>query len=937
MKAARAGAVLAGLLAAGPRAAAEPSVPALQGTTIAALSFRGDAPVDTERLAALADLRPGRRLTGGAIRSSLRNLFATRLFSDLSVEVAPSPAGAVVVVVFSASPRIARLTLTPGIPSRGRMLDAIGLGEGDPWSSEAPDEIGRSVKRILKERGYFAAKVDTLVEAGPDETSVDVRIDVQPGPRVVAAPPEWPESLGPLSAADLAKAAKLKPGKPYREKTAREDAERYAALFRAKGYSRAEVRFDGEHWDSAAQRVAPRYAVFAGPLVVLKVAGEKETAVRKHPESPWAKGEPPDEDAIQHLREALVNTYEEKGYAKANVEFTTETQPGTETVSFTIDRGTRYSVAHVTVEGVHSLRLRDVLDVLETRPRGSLETGRFVTVDAAGDRDAIANLYRSKGYRDVKVSNTEVRDGTSPFTLDVTFRVEEGVRTVVGTRTLEGTHALAKEELLPKLAVVPGRPFSESEVGDDSALLQGVYLDRGFVDSKVETVTRFREPEPPAGERADVDFAVTEGSPVTFGKTVVRGNRKTRPFIIEDRLAQKEGEPFSLTKLVETQQKLARLGVFQRIEIANFPTDEETMSRTVLVTVSEARPWGLTYAVGGEWDPNLQGDNPKKFSPRLSLGVSYNNLFGRALEAGVEGRYSTRDPRLILTVNERSLFKGNIPLSFAAYATKEYQQTYDVKRRGVFLQSELRVSQPLRLGLRYQYELVEPSSDPGLGPDQRPNQTNRISSVAGGFTYDRRNDPFNPSGGYLFGADLKFAFPLFSADAHFLKAFLQGSLYRGWRATRFAFAVRAGMIQTYSACDLSTNPTCAPNLTIPIPERLFAGGRSTHRAFPLDDLGIPGETVNSDDVGFGGNFMLIGNAEWRVPLVSGFEMSLFFDVGNVWADAKHLDLSQLRPGAGLGLHYLTPVGPLRLEYGLKLDKKINEKSGAFNFSIGYGF
>jgi outer membrane protein insertion porin family len=937
MKAGLAGSVLAIFLATAPRAAAEPSVPSFEGTTIATLSFRGDAPLDTKRLAAMTYLRPGARVTDGALRSSLRNLFATRLFADLSVEAAPSPAGTVIVVVFSAAPRIAKLVLSPGIPSRGRILDAIGLRAGDPWPADAPDQIERTVKQILQELGYFSATVDVVVGEGPDATSVGVRVDVRPGPRVKASGPEWQGDLGALSPGDLARVAKLKPGKLYRTKTAREDADRYGALYRAKGYSRAEVRFDGERWDAASQTVAPRFGVFSGPLVVLNVTGEKESVVRSHPESPWAKGEPPDEDAIQALKDALLKSYEEKGYARAKVDIATETQPGREVVSFVIDRGARYSVGRVTVNGIRSLPVRDVLDVLQTRPRALLETGRFVTADAAGDRDAIANLYRSKGYRDVHVSNAEVRDGASPFTLDVSFRVEEGIRTIVDERSLSGANALSKEDLVKKLAVAPGRPFDESEVGNDTALLQSAYLDRGFLDSKIESSVRFREPEPPGSERAEVDFAVTEGTPVTFGKTVVRGNSRTRPFIIEDRLAQKEGDPFSFGKLVDTQQKLARLGIFQKIDISSLSTDEETKSRTVLVTVSEARPWSLTYGIGGEFDPSLKGDNAQKFSPRLSLGVAYNNLFGRALEAGIEGRYSTRDPRLILTLNDRSLFHGTIPLSFAAYVTKEFQQTYDVKRSGAFLQSTLRVSQPLTLGLRYQYELVEPSSDPGLGPDQRPNQTNRISSFAGGFTYDKRNDPFNPSGGYLIGADIKYAFPLFAADAHFLKAFLQASLYRPWRSTRFAFAVRTGLIQAYSACDPETNPTCAPNLTVPIPERFFAGGRSTHRAFALDDLGIPGETVNSDGVGFGGNFFLLLNAEWRVPLASGFEMSFFVDVGNVWADPKHVDLSEIRPGAGLGLHYLTPVGPLRFEYGLKLDRKSGEKAGAFNFSIGYGF
>jgi outer membrane protein assembly factor BamA len=86
-------------------------------------------------------------------------------------------------------------------------------------------------------------------------------------------------------------------------------------------------------------------------------------------------------------------------------------------------------------------------------------------------------------------------------------------------------------------------------------------VDRGYVDASVESSARFLDPVPPEGERAEVTYTVAEGQPVTFGKTILRGNRRTQPFIVEDRLANKEGSPFSLTKLLETQQNLARLGM----------------------------------------------------------------------------------------------------------------------------------------------------------------------------------------------------------------------------------------------------------------------------------------------------------------------------------------------------------------------------------------
>ncbi|MCM3875618.1 MAG: BamA/TamA family outer membrane protein [Thermoanaerobaculia bacterium] len=906
------------------------------GAGIASLSFRGDAPIDTKRLEALTELRPGRSLTDEAVRTSLRNLFATRLFSDLALEAAPSPAGTILVIVFAAAPRIEHLAISPGVPASGRVLDAVGLGAGDTWQDDLRPRYEEAIRRVLRDQGYFDPKIATVVEAGADETSVRVRFEVRQGPRATGGPPRFSSPLSPLDETALLARAKSKPGKPYRGAVAREDSERFAAAYRRLGHSRAEVRLEDESYDAASATVTPHYALFVGPRVVLRVTGESESVVRTHPDSPWSRGEPSDEDSLQLLKDGLRRTYQERGYARAKVEVSFETTPDEELVAFAIEKGERWTISRVAVTGVVSLPQSAVSAALQTRPRGLLASGRYVDGEAAADRGALESLYRASGFRHARVLPPEVTEGASRDTLEVTFKVEEGLRTIVATRAVVGIKTLPESMLLPRLAVRPGLPYSESSVGDDAALLQSLYVDRGYVDAKVEATARFPDPVPPEGERAEVIDTVTEGTPVVFGKTILRGNRRTQPFIVEDRLANREGSPFSLTKLLETQQSLARLGIFQKIELSTFPTDPETLSRAVLVTVSEARPWSLTYGVGAEYAPQAPGT---QLSARLSLGVSYNNVFGRALELSGEGRISNRDPRVILSARDRSLFGGKIPISVAAYQTNDYFSDIFVKRTGGFLQAEYRPSASLRTGLRYQYELVSPSSDPGLGADQRLNQPSRISSVAGGVTWDRRNDPLNPSAGTFLAADVKYAFPFIAADADFLKALVQAALYRPSGATRLVFSVRGAVIWNNQACDVVPYEAalCGPNLIVPVPERLFAGGSSTHRAFARDNLGIPDETLNAEGVGKGGTVMLVANAEWRIPVASSFEVALFFDVGNVWADPKSVNLALLRSGAGLGLHYQTPVGPIRLEYGLKLDRKPGEDAGAFAFSVGYPF
>ena len=132
-----------------------------------------------------------------------------------------------------------------------------------------------------------------------------------------------------------------------------------------------------------------------------------------------------------------------------------------------------------------------------------------------------------------------------------------------------------------------------------------------------------------------------------------------------------------------------------------------------------------------------------------------------------------------------------------------------------------------------------------------------------------------------------------------------------------------------------------PSADVFVAERLFAGGRSTHRAFDRDRLGIPGQTLFPDSQGnlvpAGGNGLLLANIDLRFPLFDALGGTIFYDTGNVWADWRDIDPGEFRAGAGIGLRYLSPIGPLRFEVGWPIDRLPGDDSPAYNFSLGYSF
>ena len=270
---------------------------------------------------------------------------------------------------------------------------------------------------------------------------------------------------------------------------------------------------------------------------------------------------------------------------------------------------------------------------------------------------------------------------------------------------------------------------------------------------------------------------------------------------------------------------------------------------------------------------------------------------------------------------DRSIFDSGLAGTITGYLADEIREAYSVRRGGAFLEVGRPIVGLLKGALRYQYEIVEPNAPPDiLSEIERQDQRIFINSIGASAAVDARDDPIVPSKGYFAALEGKWAFPAASADAHFLKGFAQYRLYRPIgggiarrrvprRAHEVARPVRAAVEPR-----LPPEPRHADRGAVlrgrPDDAPLLSPRRSRHRGPDVEGRS-----------GIGGNALLIANVEWRVPVSGGLGLVLFADWGNVWAGPSYVKLAEGRWGAGLGFHYLTPVGPFRLEYGFRLDRK----------------
>ena len=194
------------------------------------------------------------------------------------------------------------------------------------------------------------------------------------------------------------------------------------------------------------------------------------------------------------------------------------------------------------------------------------------------------------------------------------------------------------------------------------------------------------------------------------------------------------------------------------------------------------------------------------------------------------------------------------------------------------------------------------------------------------MVWDSRDDPLEPRRGTFFGSDLQLSASALGGTSY-LKGFFQAADIRRVRADlAMVYSLRLGLAATYG----DELPL------IPLPERFFAGGAYGPRGWPVDDVG-PGILSDGEFYPTGGNALLLGGAELRYDLTRSFQLAAFLDIGNVYREVQDISIPELRKSVGLGVRYLTPIGPIRLDYGHKIHRLPGESAGRFHLTIGYAF
>jgi outer membrane protein insertion porin family len=866
------------------------------------------------------------------IRRGVQALIASRTVEDVVVEVQEQAGGVALVVKVQLASRVTAVELT-GVPRRERaqVLADLDVSVGDPLRVAAFEEGVERARARLGERSFFAATLDPRLDFDVAAGTVRVTVEARLGEPLLVR--ELTADGAELGAAELWQRVRLDPGDRASQARLEQARRRLLVSLRRDGFWESEVDPpDVARTDGGA---VVSFAVEKAACWQLVLDGLERTRGLEQEALVFLRGDEPFSEAALELTEARTRTYlQRQGRLLSQVTATITEGEECRTLSLRVSNGEHTAIREIRFPGLDAIDTATVRERIGARRGHPWWWGREgIDQDSlAADAESLRATLREDGYADATVAPPRLVEEGGDVVIE--FPVEQGDRRLVRSNAVLGVPAGVFTGALP---IVAGGPWSVERELRSRDLVRLALQDAGYADAVV-TATRACE-----GNACDVRIEAEPGPSVRVSHLVIAGLGRTRPAVADRVAGLDPGMPLGPSEQLAVQRRLLALGVFQRAALRPIPGQDSGDARGYVLDLAEAPTGAFGFGLGWDTVEHL----------RVSASWSEINFLGRAGILAFQGRFSDRQRALEVSYRETGrVGLIGFPNWTSVYRTEEYYPSFDLLRRGMWIQIGDLQARPWRRLLRYDYQIVDSNApDEILSDLERDQQNVRLTSLTPILEWDTRNDVFTPRRGTIASVQLQVAFEAFLGEAAFEKLSASVARFEPLLGGVLAASARGGVIwprpTTQGACDVELDPAGCDNLAVPVAVRYFGGGRISHRAFATDLLGVPGKTLicpsdNPDCAPteldpVGGAALGLGSLEWRFPIYGAFGGGVFVDAGNVWAAASDLRLGDVRWGAGLGLRVETPVGPIRLEYGWKLDREPGESRGELFLSLGNPF
>ncbi|MDR3204665.1 MAG: outer membrane protein assembly factor BamA [Deltaproteobacteria bacterium] len=626
------------------------------------------------------------------------------------------------------------------------------------------------------------------------------------------------------------------------------------------------------------------------------------------------------DDALNLAVSNLTRFYADKGYPLAKI--TRELQPaeaGKASLVFNIIEGGKLFIREIKFEGNEFYSNWRLKHKIQSGKRNFFlswltGSGKLDREKLNNDAQIIEAFYQNNGFLQARVGEPEVSSYGEEQGFVVTFPIFEGPRYQVGEVNIDGTllEDDKLEDLLDLVQVRDEKWFNRELLQEDLNRIRTYYADKGYAHNQIDA----QYGEPGSDNRVPVTITVAPRDKVYYNRIMIVGNEKTRDKVIRRHLEVAEGDLTTSSKLKTSQNNLMRSSFFEDINIVPVPGPD--MDKMDLRVEVKERPTGAFQIGAGYSNYN---------SIFGVIKVSQDNLFGYGRRLAVEANVGAESNYFNFSFTDPWVY--DLPLMFGLDIFKYYNE-YDYYRKDS-LGGAIRLGYPVferfYLTGTYSWEDVDVSD---VTSSSQYLQAYMGKSVNSTFTLslrrDTRNHFFQPTSGSTARFSYTIGSGLFGGDTYFNRFELEGAKW--FPLPIFDGAAIMGHAQIGYQKESREGG-------LPIYEKYMIGGINSVRGYDWYDISPKDEAGES----IGGEKMLVMNLELTFPLLNeqGLYAVIFYDMGNVWSASQSYSLSDVKRSYGGGLRYLSPMGPLRIEYGKALNPDPGEPSGRWEFTMGAMF
>lgn len=591
------------------------------------------------------------------------------------------------------------------------------------------------------------------------------------------------------------------------------------------------------------------------------------------------------------------------------------------------------TVGRILFEGNQNIESAELRNILKTRIKKEFDTKIYRI-----DQIILKNYYLSRGFLNVWVDSEVERRGEK---VDIIYKISEGKRFYLEQINFSGNTIMPAAQVRDFFKIKDGTFFQTIEIEDGLNALEDYYFNHGkpYVELSVQQTS--------TDSLITVLIQIQENETVYIEDIDYQGLQQVKSFVIRRELEINKNDVYSRQKIEKSQRNIYSTGLFDYVSMDLRAVDTtRSYARLVVRVVEKKSKWvGVRFGLGYEQEIVYGGT----FDITLEFG--HRNLFGTArsiyINAGPSFSY---DFNLNRITNPKNQYSFNYVEPWIGYtrtpgifrisyiqARPNNSAHYDYFTSAFLVQHDFENFWKVSSGLAYnRVQILEGDS---LDPEfyKLTQGQDFIYSVSARLTRDYRDNYLNPHNGSILDYSGKIAFSRTRdnqsgniSSNQFLKIILEWDRYQPFnfrKSWTLATRIKSGNIFSL-----------AKDILIPISERFFLGGASTVRGFPEQLLGpLVYDEKGENPKALGGNFMILGNTELRIPLLWLFMGEVFLDGGNVWTNVKMFQISAIRFSSGAGLALLTPLGPIRFDYGVKLRREKGESPAEFHISIAFAF